>query len=62
DRAIRAGEKFGDADLLGMPIRLTMSKRTVEAGNVEFKLRTEPKPDLLPVEDAIARIKTICGV
>jgi prolyl-tRNA synthetase len=62
DRAIRAGEKFGDADLLGMPIRLTLSKRTVEAGNVEFKLRTEPKAELLPVDDAIGRIKELCGL
>ncbi|MCP5516141.1 MAG: proline--tRNA ligase [Verrucomicrobiales bacterium] len=62
DRPLRAGEKFSDADLLGLPIRLTLSKRTVEAGQIEFKRRTDAKPELLSADDAIARIREICGL
>jgi len=40
DRGERAGVQFADADLLGMPIRLTVSPRSLEAGGVEAKLRT----------------------
>ena len=56
DRPLRAGEKFSDADLIGIPLRITLSKRTVEQGKVEFKRRQDPKADLLTVDEAIQRI------
>src|SRR5208283_952759 len=56
DRPARAGEKFSDADLIGIPARLTVSKRTLEQGKIEFKLRREPKAELLSLGDAQARI------
>ena len=56
DRLARAGEKFSDADLIGIPARLTISKRTLEQGKVEFKLRHEPKAQLLSLEEAQAQI------
>ncbi len=59
DRQLRAGEKFSDADLIGIPIRLTMSKRTAEQGKIEFKLRTEKKSEVLTLQEAIAKIKAI---
>jgi prolyl-tRNA synthetase len=57
DRPARAGEKFSDADLLGIPARLTVSKRTLEQGKVEFKLRRQPKAELLSLDEAQARIQ-----
>jgi prolyl-tRNA synthetase len=57
DRLARAGEKFSDADLIGIPARLTVSKRTLEQGKVEFKLRRDPKAELLTLEEAQNRIK-----
>jgi prolyl-tRNA synthetase len=60
DRPARAGEKFSDADLIGIPVRLTLSKRTVEQAKVEFKLRREPKAEVLPFDEALARISQIC--
>jgi len=57
DRPGRAGEKFSDADLIGIPARLTVSKRTMEQGKVEFKLRPEPKVESLTLDEAVARIK-----
>jgi len=56
DRPARAGEKFSDADLIGIPARLTVSKRTLEQGKVEFKLRRQPKAELLSLDEAQARI------
>ncbi len=41
DRAERPGPKFKDADLIGLPIRLTISPKTIEQGEVEFKLRSD---------------------
>lgn len=40
DRGLRPGEKFADADLLGIPYRVVVSDKTVTAGNYELKART----------------------
>jgi prolyl-tRNA synthetase len=53
DRNERPGVKFNDADLIGLPIRLTVSQRALQAGGVEFKLRSSPEKSLLPLEDTI---------
>ena len=55
DRDERAGVKFKDADLIGIPVRITVGKKALATGNVELKLRTEPKPTLIPVDTAIAK-------
>jgi prolyl-tRNA synthetase len=62
DRPARAGEKFSDADLMGMPVRLTLSKRTLEQGKVEFKLRKDKDAEVVPPGDAIGKIKEFCGL
>jgi prolyl-tRNA synthetase len=54
DRDIRAGEKFADADLLGVPVRLVVSGKTGE--QVEWKLRTSGEPELLSLEDVKHRL------
>ncbi len=41
DRRERAGVKFKDADLIGLPVRLTVGPRAMEAGGVEFRVRRE---------------------
>lgn len=51
DRNARAGEKFADADLLGMPYRVVISAKTVEQGKVELKKRTEDESVLVSVEN-----------
>src|SRR6185312_3395 len=40
NRDVRAGEKFADADLMGMPHRIVISDKTVAAGVYEYKQRT----------------------
>ena len=41
DRILRGGAKFKDADLIGIPIRVTVGKKSIAEGNVEIKLRSE---------------------
>jgi prolyl-tRNA synthetase len=55
DRKQSPGVKFNDADLLGIPIRVTISPRTLEKGSVEIKLRSEKEARLLP----LTRITTV---
>lgn len=50
DRDERAGVKFKDADLLGIPIRVTVSKKTLSQGKIELKLRSEDDVELVPQE------------
>lgn len=51
---VSAGEKFATADLLGIPVRLVVSKKT--GSKVEFKKRNEEKTELLSLDEAISRI------
>ncbi|MCD6339798.1 MAG: proline--tRNA ligase [Verrucomicrobia bacterium] len=62
DRPLRAGEKFSDADLIGLPIRLTVSRRTAAGQAVEYKLRHEKEAILLPFDEALVKIKSFCGL
>jgi len=57
DRQERAGVKFNDADLLGMPLRVTVSRRTVQNNAVELKPRAGEEQRLIPTADAAASIK-----
>ncbi|MEK9145379.1 MAG: YbaK/EbsC family protein, partial [Elusimicrobiota bacterium] len=55
DRPERPGVRFKDADLIGIPLRLVVSARTLGAGEVEFKRRDSPKADRCPVSEALSR-------
>jgi prolyl-tRNA synthetase len=58
DRAgVMAGEKFADADLLGMPLRVVISKRSLEAGGAEVKGRTESEGKIIPLSDLVAHVQ-----
>ncbi len=59
DRDERAGMKFADADLLGIPWRVTVSDRLVEAGQVELKARTSDETKALTVEQLIDTLKSV---
>lgn len=50
DRDERAGVKFKDADLIGLPLRVTVSERSLKNGGAEVKRRTEKTAALAPVE------------
>lgn len=48
DRDERAGEKFADSDLFGIPYRVTIGKRSLESGTAEVKKRTEAESISVP--------------
>ncbi|MGH7203855.1 MAG: His/Gly/Thr/Pro-type tRNA ligase C-terminal domain-containing protein, partial [Candidatus Levyibacteriota bacterium] len=52
---ISAGQKFADADLIGIPVRLVISAKT--ADKTEFKKRTEKETELLSLEEVLKRLK-----
>jgi prolyl-tRNA synthetase len=56
DRDESAGTKFADADLIGCPLRLTVSKRSHKAGGVELKLRAGESAEVVPLNELAARI------
>ena len=59
DRDDSPGVKFNDADLLGIPLRLTLSPRTLQSQSAEAKWRTEKEAQLLPLDDLAARVKKL---
>lgn len=54
---IRPGAKFADADLIGIPVRLVISKRTED--NVEWKRRGEKQSELITPDEAMLRLNQI---
>jgi len=56
DRDVRAGEKFADADLIGISKRLVVSEKTVSEGGAEFILRRDGTTALIPEMAIIERI------
>jgi prolyl-tRNA synthetase len=59
NREERAGVKFNDADLVGLPIRVTVGEKGLKEGMVELKRRTEKENLLVPVDDMVEKIKSI---
>ncbi len=50
------GEKFNDADLIGVPLRLTVGGRSLKKGGVELKRRAEKDVALVPVDEVVDRV------
>ena len=57
DRNESPGVKFNDADLLGMPIRLLVSPKSLSNGGVEVKRRAEKESELVFIDNAVEKIK-----
>jgi prolyl-tRNA synthetase len=53
DRVESAGVKFNDADLLGLPLRAVVSKRSLKNGGIELKLRKESSGRIVPLAEAV---------
>ena len=51
DRDARAGEKFADSDLIGIPWRIVVSDKTLAEKSVEIKVRANGKTDLIPLKE-----------
>lgn len=53
----RAGEKFADADLIGLPLRLVVSEKTLAQDGVEWKERASAEATVIPLSGAVARVR-----
>lgn len=56
DRDARPGEKFADADLLGIPHRVVVSEKTMQAGKLEYKARAEATSEAIEVDTLLAKL------
>ena len=59
DRAQGPGSKFADADLIGVPLRVTLGKRTISDGTVDLRLRRDGSEETLPLAQAAARLSEL---
>jgi prolyl-tRNA synthetase len=57
DREMRAGEKFADSDLFGIPLRVIISEKTIEKGELEIKERISGKVSMIKEDDLIDFVK-----
>jgi prolyl-tRNA synthetase len=58
DRDMRAGEKFADADLIGIPYRVVVSGKSLEAGGYEVKKRTENEAEIMSEEQLLTMLQS----
>jgi prolyl-tRNA synthetase len=56
DRNERPGAKFADAELIGLPYRVTISERLIEQGKLELTFRNSGETELLTLEELLAKI------
>ena len=59
DREERAGVKFKDADLVGIPLRVTIGERSLQEGKVEIKLRSEPTSISVSIEEVPQKVRSL---
>ncbi|OHA88358.1 MAG: prolyl-tRNA synthetase [Candidatus Zambryskibacteria bacterium RIFCSPHIGHO2_01_FULL_43_25] len=52
-----AGEKFGDADLIGIPLRVVVSEKSISSGGVEFVDRRDGKVSIISAKEAVEKLK-----
>ncbi|HKG26842.1 MAG TPA: His/Gly/Thr/Pro-type tRNA ligase C-terminal domain-containing protein, partial [Thermomicrobiales bacterium] len=57
DRLERAGVKFNDADLIGNPVRVSVSARTLGKGEAEIKLRSAGEAHFVPLSEVIPSVR-----
>lgn len=57
DRDLRAGEKFADSDIIGIPTRIIISKKTLEQQAVEFKDRINDEMQMIGLDEIKMRVK-----
>jgi len=61
DREESAGVKFTDADLIGCPVRATVSRRSLERGGVELKARWADDMEVVNLEDLVGAVRGLVG-
>lgn len=59
DRDVSVGDKFAGADLIGCPIRVVVSDRSLAAGGVEVKMRSETESRIVPIDQIISQTMNV---
>lgn len=59
DRNAQAGEKFADADLIGIPHRIVVSERSLSSGGVEYKKRTATDSEIVAIESVLEKVSHV---
>ncbi|MGH8016269.1 MAG: His/Gly/Thr/Pro-type tRNA ligase C-terminal domain-containing protein, partial [Candidatus Zixiibacteriota bacterium] len=59
DRDERPGVKFNDADLIGLPIRITIGDKSLKDNKIELKARTAEKADLIDIDNTLNAVKSL---
>jgi prolyl-tRNA synthetase len=59
DRDERAGVKFKDADLLGIPYRVTVGSRAIREGQVEIRNRRTQEDALVPIAETVPHVQAL---
>lgn len=57
DREVSAGEKFADSDLIGIPYRVVVSAKSLAAGGLEVKKRSEKESEVLTLEALLQKLR-----
>ena len=58
DRDATPGVKFNDADLIGLPLRITIGPRSLKAGGVELKFRDQDETRIVPLDDIVSTLRS----
>lgn len=59
DRDMRAGFKFKDADLIGIPLRVTIGEKSLAKGVVEIKWRNQPTIEEISLDQAVEKVHSL---
>ncbi len=59
DRSDRAGVKFNDADLIGIPVKIIIGERNIKNGQIELKGRTDEKAELIDLGNVTEEVKRL---
>lgn len=59
DRKESAGVKFNDADLMGIPVRITIGNRTLKEGAIEVRMRNAETSETVPIAEAVSAIQAL---
>jgi len=57
DRNERAGVKFKDADLIGIPLSIVIGKKSIEEKNIELRMRKDKSTHFVPKDELIKFVK-----
>ncbi len=60
DRELQAGEKFADSDLLGIPMRVVISDKSLSLGGVEIKERISSTSDVISIDQCLHMFSKVC--